>query len=213
MPSGRFNWDHREALSALAAAANQVLLRIDQEKIREVRSRIDYKILEQLRPKDLFYQVLHGLQSLTQYDHSATLWIHEPGDTLEMVAETIAWKKGKSDRIGLKSPLPEPLRGLLRPGVVYGFDRPGQTWQEWTGCEEVGLAELLDRRGAEADPVAPLLAGRHLPGAGQLRHLVLDRWVPGLRREEQGRCRGEGPHRNEHGTPPCLWGRNPHRSV
>jgi signal transduction histidine kinase len=155
MPSRRFNWDHREALSALAAAANQLLFRIDQEKIREVRSRIDYKILEQLRPKDLFYQVLHGLQSLTQYDHSAALWIHEPGDTLEMVAETIAWKKGKSDKIGLKLPLPEPLRGLLRPGVVYGFDRPGQTWEEWTGCEGVGLAELLDRRGAEADPVAP----------------------------------------------------------
>jgi signal transduction histidine kinase len=156
MPGGRFNWDHREALSSLAAAANEVLLRIDLEKIREVRSRIDCKILEQLRPKDLFYQVLHGLQSLTQYDHSATLWIHEPGDTLEVVAETIAWKKGKSDKIGLKLPLPGPLLGLVRPGVVYGFDRPGAAWEEWTGSEAAGLAELLDSRGPESDPATPL---------------------------------------------------------
>jgi signal transduction histidine kinase len=146
----RFNWDHREALSALAAAVSDVLERIDQERIREVRARIDYKILEQLRPKDLFYQILHGLQSLTQYDHSATLLIYEGGGTLEVVAEAITWKKGKSDRVGQKLPLPESLLGLLRPGVVYGFDRPARAWEEWTDAGAVGLADLLDRHGAEA---------------------------------------------------------------
>jgi signal transduction histidine kinase len=152
---GRFTWDHREALSALAAAANEVLDRIDQERIREVRARIDYKILEQLRPKDLFYQVLHGLHSLTQYDHSATLLIYDPGGTLEVVAETITWKKGKSDKIGLKLPLPVSLLSLLRPGVVYGFDRPGQLWEEWTGTEAVGLAELLDTPVPEVEATVP----------------------------------------------------------
>jgi signal transduction histidine kinase len=155
-PGARFNWEHREALSTLAATVSEVLERIDQERIRDVRARIDYKILEQLRPKDLFYQILHGLQSLTQYDHSATLLIYGSGGTLEVVAETITWKKGKSDRIGLKLPLPESLRTLLRPGVVYGFDRPAQAWEEWTDSAAVGLADLLDTHGPEAQSVVPL---------------------------------------------------------
>jgi GAF domain-containing protein len=155
-PGAQFNWEHQEALSALAAAANEVLHRIDQERIREVRARIDYKILEQLRPKDLFYQILHGLHSLTQYDHSATLLIYEDGGTLEVVAETITWKKGKSDKIGLKLPLPGSLLTLLRPGMVYGFNRPTQAWEEWTGSDAVGLADLLDTHGPEAQSVVPL---------------------------------------------------------
>jgi signal transduction histidine kinase len=143
--TGRFDWDHREALSSLAGLANECLGRIDHEQIRDVRVRIDCKIMEQLRPKDLFYQVLHGLHSLTQYDHSASLLIYEPGSgSLEVVAETIKYKKGKSDKIGLKLPLPEALMPLLRAGIVYGFDRPDKTWEEWTASQAVGLAELLD---------------------------------------------------------------------
>jgi signal transduction histidine kinase len=157
---GRLNWDHREALSAIAAAANDVFDRIDQERTREVRARIDYKILEQLRPKDLFYQILHGLHSLTQYDHSASLWIYEPGGgTLEVVAETITWKKGKSDKIGLKVPLPPPLLSLLSPGVVYGFERPGKVWEEWTGSAAVQLAGLLDHYPDGGSSAVPLDRG------------------------------------------------------
>ncbi len=155
-PGARFNWNHREALSALTASVSEVLERIDQERIREVRARIDYKILEQLRPKDLFYQILHGLQSLTQYDHSATVLIHEGGGTLEVVAETITWKKGKSDRIGQKIPLPESLLELLRPGVVYGFDRPADVWEEWTDAGGAQLAKLLDEQAHEGRSVMPL---------------------------------------------------------
>jgi signal transduction histidine kinase len=155
-PGAQFNWAHREALSAIAAAANEALERIDQERIREVRARIDYKILERLRPKDLFYQILHGLQSLTQFDHSATLLISKPGGTLEVVAETITWKKGKSDKIGLRLPLCESLLPLLRPGVVYGFDRPGHTWQGWSGSEAVRLAEFLDTSDGGAQSAVPL---------------------------------------------------------
>jgi signal transduction histidine kinase len=151
-----FDWDHREALSALAASVSQVLERIDQERIREVRARIDYKILEQLRPKDLFYQILHGLHSLTQYDHSATLLSYGEGGTLEVAAETITWKKGKSDQIGVKYPLPESLLPLLRPGMVYGFDRPGQAWVEWTDAGAVRLADLLDHHEPPAPSDVPL---------------------------------------------------------
>jgi len=53
-----------------------------------VRDRIDRKIMEQLHPKDLFYQILDGLRSLTRYDHSSALLIRESGDdALQLVAE------------------------------------------------------------------------------------------------------------------------------
>jgi signal transduction histidine kinase len=148
---GRFTWDHREALSSLAAAANEVLARIDQERIREVRARVDCKILEQLRPKDLCYQVLHGLHSLTHYDHSASLLIYDAAGTLEIVAETITWKKGKSDKIGRKLPCPPSLVEMLRPGVVYGFDRAGTGWKAWTDADAVSLAQLLDAHAPKAE--------------------------------------------------------------
>jgi signal transduction histidine kinase len=150
----RFGWDEREAVSSLASLANECLERIDQERTREVRARIDCKILEQLRPKDLWYQVLHGLHSLTQYDHSASFWIydHEAG-TLEVAAETITWKKGKSDKIGQKLALSDSCLALLRPGVVYGFDRPDRVWEEWTGAGAVGLADFLDLNVGSTDPL------------------------------------------------------------
>src|SRR5207249_979000 len=79
-PSGHFDWRAREALSAIASIANDFLDRIDQERVKEVRARIDCKMMEQLRPKDLFYRILHGLYSLMQYDHSSSLLIYEPKD-------------------------------------------------------------------------------------------------------------------------------------
>jgi len=142
-PSASFKWSHREALSSLAAAANEILDRIDQERVQEVHARLFARCW--LRPKDLFYQVLHGLESLTHYDHSASLLIHQADSTtLEVVAEAITWKKGKSDKVGLKLPVPPQLQALLRPGVVYGFNRTGNDWQEWTGLAAGDLARFLD---------------------------------------------------------------------
>ncbi len=166
----RFRWEHREALSSLAGAASDVLERLDRERLREVRARIDYKIQEQLRPKDLFYQVLHGLHSLTRYDHSASLLIYEPDSgTLEVVAEVVTWKKGKSDRVGAKLPFPEALLPLLRPGVVYGFDRTGGAWREWTDQGAVGLVDLPGSGDGDAPPdrsrlIAPLATRERVLG-------------------------------------------------
>src|ERR1043165_4169147 len=112
-PGVGFDWSAREALSEIAASVSEALERIDEKRIHEVRARIDCKMLEQLRPKDLFYQILHGLQSLTHYDHSATLLICR-GGMLEVAAEAVTWKKGKSERIGERLPLPEALLTLLR---------------------------------------------------------------------------------------------------
>jgi signal transduction histidine kinase len=174
-PGGRFRWDHREALSSLAAIASGVLDRSDREQLRKVRARIDCKILEQIRPKDLFYQVLHGLHSLTRYDHSASLLMYDAASgSMEVVAEVITWKKAKSDRVGSKISFPDEFLPLLRAGVVYGFDRSAGEWQEWTGHDAVGLVSLTTatdaaRAAAAAPPdasrlIAPLATREHVLG-------------------------------------------------
>ncbi len=101
--------------------------------------------MEQLRPKDLAYQILHGLRSLTEYDHSAAVLTCDPDmQYLELVAEKIAWRKGKSRRVGLKLPLDDDLRRLIRRDCVYGFDREDITWRAWNDADAIRLAELLD---------------------------------------------------------------------
>jgi len=104
----------------------------------------------QIHPKDLFYQILDGLRSLTLYDHSSALLIREEGEaSLRLVAEQIAWTKAKSERIGFKIPITDDEAALLQSEHVYGFDRQGESWREWTGQPAGSLAALLDYNGAE----------------------------------------------------------------
>jgi len=140
------------ALRRVAKLISEAIELIDWQRNIEVRSQIDRKMLEQLRPQDLFYQILHGLRSLTQYDHSSALLIcNRRENTLELVAEQIAWRKGKSRRIGLKLPLDNDIWALFHKNLVYGFDRRNGGWEEWSGRESTGLAELLDyNRGVES---------------------------------------------------------------
>ena len=122
------------ALRRVAKLISESIEVIDWQRNIEVRSQIDRKILEQLRPQDLFYQILHGLRSLTQYDHSSALLIcNQRENTLELVAEQIAWFKGKSHRIGLKLPLKDDIWALLRNNMVYGYNRRNAGWDEWSG--------------------------------------------------------------------------------
>jgi len=133
------------ALRRVAKLISESIEAIDGQRNIEVRSQIDRKILEQLRPQDLFYQILHGLRSLTHYDHSSALLICNRRDNvLEVVAEQIAWLKGKSRRIGLKLPLSDDIWALIRNNLVCGFNRRNGGWEEWSGRESIKLAELLD---------------------------------------------------------------------
>jgi len=133
------------ALRRVANVISEAIEGIDRQRNIEVRSQIDRKILEQLRPRDLFYQILHGLRSLTHYDHSSALLICDRRENaLEVVAEQIAWLKGKSRRIGLKLPLTDDIWSLLRNNMVYGFNRRNGGWDEWSDLQSTPLAELLD---------------------------------------------------------------------
>jgi signal transduction histidine kinase len=134
------------ALRRVANLISEAIQVIDWQRNIEVRSQIDRKILEQLRPQDLFYQILHGLRSLTHYDHSSALLISNPRENaLELVAEQIAWRKGKSRRIGLKLPLNDDVWALIRNKMVWVFNRRrDRGWDEWLGQQSTKLAELLD---------------------------------------------------------------------
>src|SRR6516165_11752610 len=133
------------ALRRIAKLMSETMETIDWQRTIEVRSRIDRKILEQLRPQDLFYQILHGLRSLTRYDHSSALIIcDQRKNSLELVAEQIAWLKGKSRRIGLKLPLSDDIWALIRNNTVYGFNRRNDGCDELSGEGSTQLAELLD---------------------------------------------------------------------
>jgi two-component system, NtrC family, sensor kinase len=133
------------ALLRIARVISESIELIDWHRIAEVRARIDRKIMEQLRPQDLFYQILHGLRSLTYYDHSSALLIcDERANALDLVAEQIAWIKGKSHRIGLRLPLTEDLWNLMRDTTVYAFHRQDGEWEESLGQKSTALARLLD---------------------------------------------------------------------
>ena len=66
-----------DLLGRIAAITSEAIQTMDRERMLGVRDRIDRKIMEQLHPKDLFYQILDGLRSLTRYDHSSALLIRD----------------------------------------------------------------------------------------------------------------------------------------
>jgi len=94
--------------------AHEVALR-EERRINRVVDQIKDKTVRELRPKDLFYQVLHGLRTLTRYDHSSALLIaEEDGARLVLHAEQIAWTKRRSARIGRRVKVPVEARTALR---------------------------------------------------------------------------------------------------
>jgi two-component system, NtrC family, sensor kinase len=144
-PDRPYDRDDRQLLTRIATLVAGTIHRIDRDRLLGVRHRIDRKIMEQIHPKDLFYQILDGIRSLTQYDHSSALLIREENEpTLRVVAEQIAWTKAKSNRIGVRLPMTDAAAALLQSERVYGFDRRGDQWKEWNGQPATALATLLD---------------------------------------------------------------------
>jgi signal transduction histidine kinase len=147
-----FDRHERRIFTRIAAALTDAIHQIDADRIVGVRDGIDRKIMEQIDPKDLFYQILHGLRSLTHYDHSSALLIREESESeLVVVAEQIAWTKAKSERIGLRMPIASDLAAMLLSEQSYGFDRHGERWHEWNGRPAAGLASLLDYNGVAGE--------------------------------------------------------------
>ena len=150
-PGHSFDRDDRHLMARVTAVLSAAVHRIDRDRLLGVRDRIDRKMMEQIHPKDLFYQILDGIRSLTLYDHSSALLIREEQEaSLRVVAEQIAWTKAKSERIGLRIPIPDDAVALLLSEQVYGFDRHGECWREWRDRPTGGLAALLDYNSGNA---------------------------------------------------------------
>ncbi len=143
--------DLRE-LRRLARMLSRLIHAVDRRRILEVRSRIDRKLMEQLRPEDLFYQVLHGLRGLTHYTHSAAVLVLDAEcNEMTVAAEQIAWHKGKSRRVGQTLGVDGNALDLLRAGDVHGFDFSRGEWRDWEGRDIAHLARMLDFDALEAD--------------------------------------------------------------
>jgi len=150
-PGHSFERDDRQLIARITTVLSAAVHRIDRDRLLGVRDRIDRKMMEQIHPKDLFYQILDGIRSLTLYDHSSALLIREENEaSLRVVAEQIAWTKAKSERIGLRIPITDDEAALLQSAQVYGFDRHGDRWREWRDQPADGLATLLDYNARDA---------------------------------------------------------------
>jgi two-component system, NtrC family, sensor kinase len=140
--------------------AHEAALR-EERRVNRVVDQIKDKTVRELRPQDLFYQILHGLRTLTRYDHSSAILIaEEEAARLVLHAEQIAWAKGKSERIGRKIKVPAELRTALRRSTSIrwaSFDRPKK------GAPHEPASGAHDGSGHEHDHIARLLrwGGKH----------------------------------------------------
>jgi signal transduction histidine kinase len=111
------------ALNRLASVLAQDLTRREEQRLTRVLDSIREKVVTELRPRDLAYQILDGLHQLLHYDHSAALLIHDSRKRLLRVeADKIAWIKAKSAFIGHEVPLTDEMERMLRyPAPIATF--------------------------------------------------------------------------------------------
>lgn len=179
-----FTEEHREALFSITHVLTEIVQRVDEKRIRQVRRKIERKLADHQEAKDLIYDILHGMRSLIRYDHSASLLLARDGkETLELVAEQIAWTKAKSRKIGLRLELDEDLSRQLLTGGVHLYERTGDGWRPRWGDSTPSLPELLDfdqrpRPGVPAE-VAMLCAPITTPG-GMVGVLKISARRPGV---------------------------------
>lgn len=95
----------RRTLDRLCGVLSQELARREEKRLAKVLDRIRGKIVSELRPRDLAYQILDGLHQLVDYDHSSAFLTYEPsGSFFRIEAEKMVWTKGKSAFVGHEIP-------------------------------------------------------------------------------------------------------------
>jgi two-component system, NtrC family, sensor kinase len=96
-----FGQGSRRTLDRLCGVLAQELGRREEQRLGRVLDRIRGKIVSELRPRDLAYQILDGLHQLVDYDHSSAFLMYDPtGGVFRIEAEKIVWTKGKSAFVG-----------------------------------------------------------------------------------------------------------------
>lgn len=111
---GDFRLGRAQDLGRLGAILGADLARREEERLTLVLDRIKEKVVAELRPRDLAYQILDGLYALVQYDHSAALLTYDSaGRSFRVDAEKVVWTKSKSAFIGCEIPVSEDLVARL----------------------------------------------------------------------------------------------------
>nr|HRC86959.1 HAMP domain-containing sensor histidine kinase [Thermoanaerobaculia bacterium] len=170
------------------------LARRDDEQLARVLDRIREKIIAQLRPRDLAYQILDGLAQLVHYDHSAALFLFDPqAKVMRLDAEKVAWTKAKSGFIGLELAAPEalvaslaepPAIKILTPSsaedALAALFQPYERYSQgrgippvsatlyaplWVGTELLGLLKIAAFARAPFDARDASIVERFLPAA------------------------------------------------
>jgi signal transduction histidine kinase len=109
----------RRTLDRLCGVLAQELGRREEARLAKVFDRIRGKIVSELRPRDLAYQILDSLHQLVDYDHSSAFLTYDPiGGVLRIEAEKMVWTKGKSAFVGHEIPA-DGIVGALgdHPGI------------------------------------------------------------------------------------------------
>ncbi|HEX6899820.1 MAG TPA: ATP-binding protein [Thermoanaerobaculia bacterium] len=100
-----FSQGARRTLDRLCNVLSQDLVRREEKRLAKVLDRIRGKIVSELRPRDLAYQILDGLHQLVDYDHSSAFLMYEPASSaFRIEAEKMVWTKGKSAFVGHEIP-------------------------------------------------------------------------------------------------------------
>jgi two-component system NtrC family sensor kinase len=128
-------------LCRLADRVSSELTAREELRLLTVRARISKDILRGLRPKDVLYKLLDGLEELLRYDQSAAiLFLDGEKNAFKLRAEKITWRKAKSDQIGLELPSTAKMnRLLLKSNEPFIFTRSADG--EWLVR---GLPDYLD---------------------------------------------------------------------
>lgn len=140
------------ALNRLATVLALDLTRREEERLVRVLDDIKEKIVAELRPRDLAYQILDGLHQLLHFDHSAALLIYDASRrVLRVEADKIAWTKAKSAFIGHEVRLVDGLeRSLKYPAPIFTF--PAASPAEADKNVETALFDLLYYHRGETIP-------------------------------------------------------------
>lgn len=176
-------------LNPLCGLLAAELMAREERRVNEVLLRIKEEILRELRPRDLAYQILHGLRELVDYDHSSALLIYDrAAGVLRVEAEQIAFAKAKSRSIDheleLSAGLADDLRlrgerivsrnrGKVDPAASVILEPEGEL------AEILGYSEDAGAPTPTSTLCAPLVDRGELLGAlrvAALRRSPFNRW-------------------------------------
>ncbi len=174
-------------LCRLADRVSAELTQREEMRLLTVRARISRDIMRGLRPKDVFYKLLDGLEELLGYDHSAAILIWDDERmAFVLQAEKITWRKAKSTVIGLEVPSDSEVNGfLLRSKSPLNFNRGAEgEWDTSGPAAGVDLSRILNYHRAPSVPsensviCAPLRTRGRLLGLLKVSSRVRDAFGP-----------------------------------